>query len=157
MTIAIHLYYLLTADVIADVFLLATSLHLFLVIQDKVLRIRLSCLFSTCILTTAVSFVNSSFILNSGGMKVIIIAIVEVRKFLNCYFAFPVITENWMSFRAAYLLSLPTSQLSIVCLYRPLNTLLREQAEAYPPLFLISCSIPIHRHPKHQYHVRLIQ
>jgi hypothetical protein len=63
---------------IADLFLLAISLHLFLVIQDKTLRFRLSCLFSTCVFTTVVSIVDSSFILNSGGMKVIIIAIVEV-------------------------------------------------------------------------------
>ena len=142
---------------IADVFLVATSLHLFLVIQDKALRIRLSCLFSTCILTTAVSFVNSSFILNSGGMKVVVIAVVEVRKLLNCYFFLSRNCWNWMSFRAAYLLLSPTSQLSPVCLYQSVNTLLGEQAEAYPPLFLISCSIPIHWHPKHQYHIQLIQ
>jgi len=67
----------LVSDVIADLFLLASSLHLFLVIQDKALRFRLSCLFSTCVFTTVVSIVNSLFILKSEGTKIVIIAIVE--------------------------------------------------------------------------------
>ena len=69
---------------IADLFLLASSLHLFLVIQDRTLRFRLSCLFSTCVLTTVVSIIDSSFILKMEGLKVIIVAVVEVN--LNCYF-----------------------------------------------------------------------
>ena len=64
---------------IADLLLLATSLHLFVVIQDKALRFRLSCLFSTCVLTTVVSIVNSLFILKSEGIKLVTIAIVEVK------------------------------------------------------------------------------
>ena len=63
---------------IADLFLLATSLHLFLVIQDRTLRFRLSCLFSTCVITTIVSVINCAFILISVGVKVTIIGVVEV-------------------------------------------------------------------------------
>ena len=66
---------------IADLFLLATSLHLFLVILDKDLRFRLSCLFSTCVITTIISIVNCSFILGSQGLKVTIIGVVEVTCF----------------------------------------------------------------------------
>jgi len=63
--------------VIADGLLLVASLHLFLVIQDKALRCRLSFLFSTCVITTAVSLVSASFILTSEGLKVVIVALVE--------------------------------------------------------------------------------
>ena len=80
---------------IADLSLLGTSLHLFLVIQDKALRFRLSCLFSTCVLTSTVSFVNSTFIINSGGMKLIVIAIVEVRKFAISSFPKKSLTIGW--------------------------------------------------------------
>jgi hypothetical protein len=80
------IYTVLIADVIADFVLLTSSLRLFLVIQDKVLRFRLSCLFSTCVITTAISLVNSSFILTSGGLKVVLIAIVEVCKPLSVSF-----------------------------------------------------------------------
>ena len=80
---------------IADLSLLGTSIHLFLVIQDRALRFRLSCLFSTCVFTTAVSFVNSSFIINSGGMKIVLIATVEVRKFAISSFPKKSLTIGW--------------------------------------------------------------
>jgi len=67
----------MVSDAIADVSLLVASFKLFLAIQDKPLRCRLSFLFSTCVITTAISLVNSSFILSSKGLKVIIIALVE--------------------------------------------------------------------------------
>lgn len=69
----------LVSDVIADLVLLLSSLRLFIVIQDKDLRFRLSCLFSTCVITTAVSLVNSCFVLKSEGLKIFIIAIVEAN------------------------------------------------------------------------------
>jgi hypothetical protein len=81
--IAKHLYCLHIADVIADLVLLTFSLRLFLVIQDRDLRFRLSCLFSTCLVTTVLSLINSSFILKSQALKVAIIALVEVRKLLD--------------------------------------------------------------------------
>ena len=85
---------------IADFFLLSTSMHLFLVLQDKALRIRLSCLFSTCVFTTVVSIVNFSFVIASESMKIVIITIVEVTKIY--YFFIPVIADGWMALRAAY-------------------------------------------------------
>jgi hypothetical protein len=78
--IANDLYCPLTADVFADLLLLTSSLRLFLVIQDETLRFRLSCLFSTCVVTTTVSLVNSLLVLTSGGPKIIIITLIEVRK-----------------------------------------------------------------------------
>ncbi|KAF8815437.1 hypothetical protein BYT27DRAFT_7301176, partial [Phlegmacium glaucopus] len=67
----------LVSDVIADLFLLVTPLQIFVAIQDKALRFRLTCLFSTCLITTAISLVNASFILSSEGMIVVIIFLLE--------------------------------------------------------------------------------
>jgi len=69
----------LVSNVIGDCVLLISSLRLFLVIQDKALRFRLSCLFSTCIISSAVSFVHFSLIITSGGMKVVIVAVIEAN------------------------------------------------------------------------------
>ena len=101
-----------TADVVADVFLLSTSLHLFVVIQDKALRIRLSSVFSTCVLTTVVSFVNSSFILNSEGTRVTVVAVVEVHKIS---FSCKSLTIEWhLEQRISYCRQHPSS---LQCVY----------------------------------------
>ena len=114
------IYTVLTADVFADFVLLTFSLRLFLVIQDRALRFRLSCLFSTCVITTAISLVNSSIILTADGLKVVIVAIVEVRKAIGSSLN---INYNWTALRLAYLLLSPTSQLSPLCFHNSVNTL----------------------------------
>ena len=115
------IYTVLTADVSADLVLLASSFRLFLIIQDKALRFRLSCLFSTCVITTAISLVNSSFILNADGLKLVIVAIVEVCKALGSS-SFN-INYNWTALRLAYPLLSPTSQFSLLCFCNSVNTL----------------------------------
>ena len=120
------------ADAIADVSLLVASFKLFLVIQDKPLRCRLSLLHSTCVITTAISLVNSSFILTSKGLKVIIIALVEVRKncalftyCLNCN-----ITDNLTALRAAFPSLSPTFQFSQIYVLVSVNTRLGHLSES---------------------------
>lgn len=68
------------ADVIADLILLIAPLKLLQSLQDKQLRLRLMVIFSTCIVTTVVSLVHAVYILNHGGKKVVIVALVEVNK-----------------------------------------------------------------------------
>ncbi|KDR80910.1 hypothetical protein GALMADRAFT_1114804 [Galerina marginata CBS 339.88] len=72
----------LGSDIFADLTLLLSSLQLFLIIQDKALRIRLICIFATCTATTIVSFVHAAFILTSEGTKIVIAALVEVHPFI---------------------------------------------------------------------------
>lgn len=55
-------------------------LTLFLTLQDKWLRTRLSLIFSTCIVTTIVSLVHAAYIFEDGGPKVTISALVEVSR-----------------------------------------------------------------------------
>lgn len=44
------------------------------------IALRLMVIFSTCIVTTIVSLVHAVYILNYGGKKVVIVALVEVNK-----------------------------------------------------------------------------
>ncbi|KAF9465586.1 hypothetical protein BDZ94DRAFT_1306937 [Collybia nuda] len=67
----------LVSDVIADSILLVVPLKLLQGVQDRQLRLRLMVIFSTCIVTTVVSLVHAVYILNHGGKKVIISALVE--------------------------------------------------------------------------------
>ncbi|TEB08901.1 hypothetical protein FA13DRAFT_1653904 [Coprinellus micaceus] len=52
-------------------------LRLLVVLQDKWLRTRLMAIFSTCMITTAVSIVHAIFILRSKSPAIVIIALVE--------------------------------------------------------------------------------
>ncbi|KAJ7302776.1 hypothetical protein DFH08DRAFT_720704 [Mycena albidolilacea] len=67
----------LVTDVLADSILLFAPLQLFRSLADKMLRRKLTLIFSTCVVTTIVSLVHAAFILRNGGVKEIISAIVE--------------------------------------------------------------------------------
>ncbi|KIK62548.1 hypothetical protein GYMLUDRAFT_72764 [Collybiopsis luxurians FD-317 M1] len=67
----------LVTDILADLFLLLAPLRVFMHLQDKALRRKLVIIFSTCIATTIVSLVHAAFILTTGGIKVIVSALVE--------------------------------------------------------------------------------
>ncbi|KAJ7132408.1 hypothetical protein C8R44DRAFT_773998 [Mycena epipterygia] len=67
----------LVTDVIADTILLLAPIPLFKNLADKVLRRKLTLIFSTCVVTTIVSLVHAAFILRNGGVKVVISALVE--------------------------------------------------------------------------------
>jgi len=67
----------LITDVLADLFLLLAPLRVFMHLHDKGLRRKLVVIFSTCIATTIVSLVHAAFILTTGGIKVIVSALVE--------------------------------------------------------------------------------
>ncbi|KAJ7708962.1 hypothetical protein B0H17DRAFT_1000054 [Mycena rosella] len=67
----------LVTDVIADGILLFAPVPLFQNLADKVLRRKLTLIFSTCVVTTIVSLVHAVFILRNGGIKVVISALVE--------------------------------------------------------------------------------
>ncbi|KAF9038691.1 hypothetical protein BJ165DRAFT_408193 [Panaeolus papilionaceus] len=65
-------------DAFADLSLVGISLNLFTIIQERALRYRLMCIFSTCIGTTVVSLIHGLYILRSGvNLEVLVIAIVE--------------------------------------------------------------------------------
>ena len=51
---------------------------LFFVLQDRWLRHRLTMIFSTSIITSIVTIVHAIYILNRGGPKIVIVALVEV-------------------------------------------------------------------------------
>jgi hypothetical protein len=143
--IANDLYCPLTADVFADLLLLTSSLRLFLVIQDEALRFRLSCLFSTCVITTIVSLVNSLFILTSVGLKIVIITLIEVRKPLGVS-SFNIKTDDWTALRPVYLSLLRISQFSPICFHDALNKLLMKGAEESSRLLILCTILPIHRY-----------
>ena len=65
------------ADILADLFLLFAPLRVFMYLQDKILRRKLMVIFSTCLITTIVSLVHAAYILTTGGIRVIISALVE--------------------------------------------------------------------------------
>ncbi|TEB04485.1 hypothetical protein FA13DRAFT_1750552, partial [Coprinellus micaceus] len=65
-------------DIVADSAALIIPLRLLVVLQDKWLRTRLMAIFSTCMITTAVSIVHAIFILRSKSPAIVIIALVEV-------------------------------------------------------------------------------
>ncbi|KAJ7798094.1 hypothetical protein B0H14DRAFT_2908205, partial [Mycena olivaceomarginata] len=71
----------LVTDVLTDSILLFAPLQLFRSLADKMLRRKLTLIFSTCVVTTIiylqVSLVHAAFILRNGGVKEIISAIVE--------------------------------------------------------------------------------
>ncbi|KAF9077176.1 hypothetical protein BDP27DRAFT_1254160 [Rhodocollybia butyracea] len=67
----------LVTDILADLFLLVAPLTVLKHLQDKALRKKLIMIFSTCLVTTVVSLVHATFILTTGGIKVIISALVE--------------------------------------------------------------------------------
>ncbi|KAJ6568354.1 hypothetical protein DFH09DRAFT_1313806 [Mycena vulgaris] len=67
----------LVTDVVADTILLFAPVPLFKNLADKVLRRKLTLIFSTCVVTTVVSLVHAVFILRNGGIKVVISAMVE--------------------------------------------------------------------------------
>jgi hypothetical protein len=68
----------LIVDIVADSAALIIPLRLLVVLQDKWLRTRLMAIFSTCMITTAVSIVHAIFILRSRSPAIVIIALVEV-------------------------------------------------------------------------------
>ncbi|KAL0566599.1 hypothetical protein V5O48_015409 [Marasmius crinis-equi] len=67
----------LITDILADLFLLFAPLRVFMHLQDKTLRKKLIVIFSTCLITTIVSLVHAAYILTTGGIRVIISALVE--------------------------------------------------------------------------------
>ncbi|KAJ7780187.1 hypothetical protein DFH07DRAFT_950234 [Mycena maculata] len=67
----------LVTDIAADVTLLVAPWPLFRSLADKVLRRKLSLIFSTCVVTTIVSLVHAAFILRHGVITVVISALVE--------------------------------------------------------------------------------
>ncbi|KAJ8096296.1 hypothetical protein PM082_011451 [Marasmius tenuissimus] len=67
----------LITDILADMFLLFAPLRVFMYLQDRVLRRKLMVIFSTCLITTIVSLVHAAYILTTGGIRVIISALVE--------------------------------------------------------------------------------
>ncbi|KAF5392194.1 hypothetical protein D9757_001524 [Collybiopsis confluens] len=67
----------LVTDVLADLFLLLAPLRVFMYLHDKRLRRKLVVIFSTVIATTIVSLVHAAYILTTGGIKVIVSALVE--------------------------------------------------------------------------------
>lgn len=68
----------LVVDIVADSAALIIPLRLLVVLQDKWLRKRLMTIFSTCMITTAVSIVHAIFILKTKSPAIVIIALVEV-------------------------------------------------------------------------------
>ncbi|KAJ7922313.1 hypothetical protein B0H13DRAFT_1707819 [Mycena leptocephala] len=67
----------IVTSVIADSILLLAPLPLFRKLTDKSLGYKLTLLFSTCVVTTIVSFIHVAFVLTHDTMKIIISAIVE--------------------------------------------------------------------------------
>ncbi|KAF8073425.1 hypothetical protein FPV67DRAFT_1411081, partial [Lyophyllum atratum] len=67
----------IVTDVLSDTILIVAPLRLLRTLHDKRLRRRLTMIFSTCLITTAVSLVHAALIFLHGGPKVIIAAIVE--------------------------------------------------------------------------------
>ncbi|KAK1217116.1 hypothetical protein PQX77_020233 [Marasmius sp. AFHP31] len=67
----------LVTDILADSFLLYAPVRVFVHIRDKALRRKLVIIFSTCLITTIVSLVHAAYILTTGGIPVIISALVE--------------------------------------------------------------------------------
>ena len=57
---------------------MAAALKLFRDILDKGLRRRLTLIFSACIMTTVVALVHGAYIMRNGGIKILIVADVEV-------------------------------------------------------------------------------
>ncbi|KAJ7460696.1 hypothetical protein FB451DRAFT_1563157 [Mycena latifolia] len=67
----------LISDVVSDTILIVAPLQLLWHLEDRGLRRRLCIIFSTCIITTIVSFVHVAMILTGGGPKVLVAAVVE--------------------------------------------------------------------------------
>jgi len=67
----------LVADIVSDYIIMAASLKLFRDILDKGLRRRLTLIFSACILTAVVALVHNAYIMRNGGIKTLIVAVVE--------------------------------------------------------------------------------
>ncbi|KAF7317681.1 hypothetical protein MKEN_00855800 [Mycena kentingensis (nom. inval.)] len=67
----------LVTDILADSLLLLAPIPLFRNLSDKLLRRKLTLIFSTCVVTTIVSLVHAAFILQKAGIKVVISALVE--------------------------------------------------------------------------------
>ena len=68
----------LVVDVVADLAALIIPLRLLVVLQDRWLRTRLMAIFSTCIITTAVSIVHGILILKSKSPAVVVVALAQV-------------------------------------------------------------------------------
>ncbi|KAK7031664.1 hypothetical protein R3P38DRAFT_2925035 [Favolaschia claudopus] len=67
----------LVTDILADGLLLLAPVPLFRNLINKAFRQKLTLIFSTCVVTTIVSLVHAAFILQKGGIKVVISALVE--------------------------------------------------------------------------------
>jgi len=67
----------LVTDILADTILIIAPLRLLRNLSDRKLRRRLTVIFSTCLVTTAVSLVHAAFIFIHAGHKEVIAAIVE--------------------------------------------------------------------------------
>ncbi|KAJ8096297.1 hypothetical protein PM082_011452 [Marasmius tenuissimus] len=67
----------LITDILADAFLLFAPLRVLMHLKNKAVRNKLIIIFSTCLVTTTVSLVHAAYILTTGGIPVIISALVE--------------------------------------------------------------------------------
>ncbi|KAG7091574.1 hypothetical protein E1B28_010596 [Marasmius oreades] len=67
----------IVTDVLSDAILVFVPIRLIQTISDKKLRHRLAVIFSTCLITTAVSLVHAAFILVHAGPQEVIAAITE--------------------------------------------------------------------------------
>lgn len=67
----------LVTDIIADLSLILLPIRLIRGIKDKSLRRRLLFIFSTSIITTIVSLFHAAYIISTGGIPVVISALVE--------------------------------------------------------------------------------
>uniref|UniRef100_A0A0W0FQ49 Rhodopsin domain-containing protein n=1 Tax=Moniliophthora roreri TaxID=221103 RepID=A0A0W0FQ49_MONRR len=67
----------LVTDIFADTILVAVPVRLIMTLSDKKLRRRLLVIFSTCLITTAVSLVHAAFIFVGAGHQEVMAAIAE--------------------------------------------------------------------------------
>ncbi|KIL59946.1 hypothetical protein M378DRAFT_962454 [Amanita muscaria Koide BX008] len=67
----------LTTDILADGTLLVAPMLLFRELHDRRMRLRLSAIFSTCVITTIVSIVHASLVLSNAGPAVAYAGVVE--------------------------------------------------------------------------------
>ncbi|KAK7015210.1 hypothetical protein VNI00_019140 [Paramarasmius palmivorus] len=67
----------LFTDILADAILVIVPVRLILTLSDKKLRRRLGVIFSTCLITTAVSLVHAAFIFIGAGHQEVMAAIAE--------------------------------------------------------------------------------
>ncbi|GLB42039.1 putative expressed protein [Lyophyllum shimeji] len=67
----------LVTDIVSDSILIIAPLRLLRNLSDRKLRRRLTVIFSTCLITTAVSLVHAAFLFIHAAIKVLIAAIVE--------------------------------------------------------------------------------